>query len=240
MPSAASSSAAGRAGIARARRVPDAVPASARWWKTRLTMLHGLNVSWSDRAGDPSVTSWASGAQPAPSRPAGYPERHQTARKARWRSQLETGRLQRRAYLEGTTQPQTPPGAGPRLGRRRGSDRQAGRRQCRQQRPTGGSLAERRPAGREPGAVPDRRAGRAQPGAGHDPGLVVALAAVERRRRPDRPVLHPRSRPRHPADPQRDAGAAAPAREPGRPADQRDPDRRQRRGADPDGRRSRS
>ena len=52
-------------------------------------------------------------------------------------------------------------------------------------------------------------------------------------------ALRPRSRPRHPADPQRHAGAAQPARAPGGPADQRHPHRRRGRRADPDDRRPR-
>ena len=89
-----------------------------------------------------------------------------------------------------------------------------------------------RPAGRGQRQVPLRRAGRHERGAQADPCLMVAIPPVERRRRPYRAELPPRSRPGHHADPHRRTGAAEPARAARRSADQHHPDRRGRAGAD--------
>src|SRR6266702_2675539 len=57
------------------------------------------------------------------------------------------------------------------------------------------ALAGWRPTGTDQGEVPDKGASRAAPGAGPDPGFVVAITGVERARGPHRVVLRARPRP---------------------------------------------
>src|ERR1700743_3658867 len=84
----------------------------------------------------------------------------------------------------------------------------------------------RRPwPGQDARAVPYFGVHRGGPRPAADPGFVVAIAAVQGGRRPDRPALRRRPGPGHTADPGR-GSRAGPARRPtGRPADQPDPDR---------------
>ena len=81
-----------------------------------------------------------------------------------------------------------------------------------------------------------RRAGRPERRAQAHPRVLVAVPAVERRRRPHRAGLPARPRPGIQPDPDGRSGAAAPARAARRPADQHHPDRRGRPGADQDDR----